>query len=281
MTSEFDPVVDFKRPEAAFLRPWMRALEPWRVLANPRFDGWENLPAERPLLFVGHHTLWGVLDVPLLWRELLFKKDIILRGLGDHAHFKVPYMREVLWRFGAVDGTRSNAHRLLERGACVLVFPGGAREVTRRKGEKYTLHWQGRTGWARLAIQHGCTIVPWATVGGDDVFDIVMDKDDIKRTRIGRALAWAGWRKDLFFPVIKGIGRTPLPKPARIYFRFLDPVRTHGYKGRVTDEAVDEVWAETKARIEAGIAQLLIERRTDPKRWRFLPTTFDDGLRDA
>jgi hypothetical protein len=35
----------------------------------------------------------------------------------------------------------------------VLVYPGGGREVAKRKGEKYQLLWKERVGFARLAIE--------------------------------------------------------------------------------------------------------------------------------
>ena len=34
----------------------------------------------------------------------------------------------------------------------VLVFPGGGRDMLKFKGEEYRLLWQGRSGFARLAI---------------------------------------------------------------------------------------------------------------------------------
>jgi hypothetical protein len=41
---------------------------------------------------------------------------------------------------------------LMRDGASILVFPGGAREAFERRGERYRLIWDGRTGFARLAI---------------------------------------------------------------------------------------------------------------------------------
>ncbi len=42
----------------------------------------------------------------------------------------------------------------MRRGELVMVFPGGAREVNKRKNERYKLV-ENRLGFARLAIQHG------------------------------------------------------------------------------------------------------------------------------
>lgn len=65
----------------------------------------------------------------------------------------------------------------MRRGELVMVFPGGAREVNKRKNERYKLVWKNRLGFARLAIQHGYPIVPFASVGAEHGIDIVLDNE--------------------------------------------------------------------------------------------------------
>jgi 1-acyl-sn-glycerol-3-phosphate acyltransferase len=139
----------------------MRALlRPWELVTDPVFFGTDSIPAAGPALFVGNHTIFGLLDLPLLINHVHRERGLFLRGLGDHAHFKVPVWREFLTRFGAVDGTRENARALLRDGEPVLVLPGGGREVAKRKGERYRLIWKQRMGFARLAIEARCPVVP-------------------------------------------------------------------------------------------------------------------------
>jgi 1-acyl-sn-glycerol-3-phosphate acyltransferase len=54
----------------------------------------------------------------------------------------------------------------MEDGRSILVFPGGGREVTKRRGEKYRLIWGERMGFARMAIECGYPIVPVASAAG-------------------------------------------------------------------------------------------------------------------
>ena len=42
-----------------------RLMGPARFVVDPHFFGVEDIPEDRPLLFVGNHTLYGVLDPPL------------------------------------------------------------------------------------------------------------------------------------------------------------------------------------------------------------------------
>jgi len=246
-------------------------LSPLRAVAQPKFVGLDRIPSRRPLLFVGNHTVWGVLDVPFLFAELYERKGIFLRGLGDHVHFQIPLWRDLLWKLGAVDGTREACSALMEAGEAVLVFPGGGREVAKRRGERYRLLWKERLGFARLAVQHACTIVPFAAVGIEDALDVVLDSSDLLRTPLGKAIQRLGFRVDLLPPIVKGIGPTPLPRPERLYFEMRDPVDPHAFATRAgDDDGVRALRDHVRAEVEAGIASLQAAREVDPDR-KLLP----------
>lgn len=57
----------------------------------------------------------------------------------------------------------------------VLLFPGGAREVVKRRGQEYQLLWKDTPDFVRLASKCGALIVPFAAVGADDAYDVVME----------------------------------------------------------------------------------------------------------
>jgi 1-acyl-sn-glycerol-3-phosphate acyltransferase len=245
-------------------------LEPWRLITAPKFVGFEHVPDARPLLFVGNHTVWGVLDVPFMFAELWQRKGIFLRSLADHFHFTVPFWRTFLSRYGAVDGTRETCAALMRAGESILVFPGGGREVAKRRGERYQLIWKERMGFARLAIEHGCTIVPFAAVGVEDALDVVLDSSDLLRTPVGRAFERRGFRVEVLPPLVKGIGPTPIPRPERLYFEFRPAIDPRAYGTAPTDEAARALRDRVKAEVEAGIASLLARQSQDPHR-RLIP----------
>jgi 1-acyl-sn-glycerol-3-phosphate acyltransferase len=237
-----------------------------RLLA-PHFVDVARIPNTKPLLFVGNHTIYGVLDVPFLIMGLFRQRGIYLRVLGDHIHFKIPVWREFIERYGVVDGNREACSELLRAGEHVLVFPGGAREVSKRKGEKYKLIWQQRLGFVRMAVQHGATVIPFAAVGADDALDVVVDADELLASPVGRVLDKLGVRKDAVLPLVKGIGPTPIPRPERLYFQFMPAVETEAYRGREDDDALCRQLREQVAQsIEEGIDALQSYRATDPKR---------------
>jgi 1-acyl-sn-glycerol-3-phosphate acyltransferase len=235
------------------------ALAPWRWLTAPRVYGIENVPLDRPVMFVGNHTLMGLLDVPVMLVELHDRLGLWPRPLGDHIHFFVPGWRELLAAFGTVEGTREHCRELMRAGESLLVFPGGAREVFKRRGERYRLLWDGRTGFARLAIEYGYPIVPFAAVGAEECYDILVDAGDLRR--LMPPLRWLP-RSDEAPPIVRGLGGTLLPRPQRFYFHFGTPVETHHLAG-LEDRACTMVRDQVRAAVETGIAFLQRERARD------------------
>ncbi|MEW5847547.1 MAG: lysophospholipid acyltransferase family protein [Myxococcota bacterium] len=254
-------------------------LEPWRRLLDPVFLGLENVPSERPLLFVGNHTLYGLWDIPLMIAELYWRQGIFLRSLGDHVHFQLPLWREMMSLYGVVDGTRQNCAQLMQQGECILVFPGGGREVAKRKGERYALFWKDRTGFARLAIRHRCTIIPFSAVGIDDALTVLYDADDMFNSPLGPLLAMSGVRREVLLPLVRGVGPTPVPRPERLYFRFGEPITTREFAGRSHDGAACcELRNRVKRAVEEGVHTLLSFRANDPHR-HFAPRLVRDVRR--
>jgi len=188
-----------------------------------------------------------------------------VRSLGENAHYAIPLWREALTLCGMVRGTRENVRALMDERQTVLVFPGGSREVNKRRGEKYQLMWKERIGFARLAIEYGYPIVPFAAVGAEEMLDIVIDESNAAFARLSDVVRkLTGWPMQ---PLVHGVGPTLLPHPERLYFWFGEPIDTARFEGRQDDdEAARAVRNEVKRAVEGGIDFLLAEREADPRR---------------
>ena len=259
----------FQAP-AALTMNWLTALP--RAWFQPCFVGLENVDLSKPALWVGNHTLYGLQDVPLLMQRLR-QEGVMLRGLGDRGHFKVPLWGKALVRAGMVMASPQQCAELMARGEHILVFPGGGREVMRRKGEAYRLIWKQRTGFARMAIEHGYDILPFAALGADETLDILCDADDIMASRPWRYLSqrWplaAMTRNgDMIPPLVKGLGPTLLPRPQRLYFGFGARIAPPRLAGSASEEILWALRQRVAASIEAQMELLQRVRAEDQPRW--------------
>eukprot|EP00658_Telonema_sp_P-2_P082295 TRINITY_DN8674_c0_g1_i1.p1 TRINITY_DN8674_c0_g1~~TRINITY_DN8674_c0_g1_i1.p1 ORF type:complete len:291 (+),score=52.26 TRINITY_DN8674_c0_g1_i1:298-1170(+) len=232
----------------------------YRAVLHPVFVHLDRIPeTSRPLLFVSNHTILGF-DFPLLLHGLYQRKGIFLRTLADHSHFQIPGNAEVMRSLlGAVDGTPRNIDLLMASGACIFVYPGGARETLKKTSDrKYELMWHDHLGFAKAAVRHGCTIIPVTNIGTEDMVDVVYDLP-------------LGW---LPIPFLSGSDRTlPVMKPKiealqRVYFTFGEPIPTEQHMGKDTDRRIlEQVRDATQQAIESGLEELRKIRSEDPKRY--------------
>jgi 1-acyl-sn-glycerol-3-phosphate acyltransferase len=152
-----------------------------------------------------------------------------------------------------VDGTREICSSLMEDGQPILVYPGGGHEVLKKKTDpRYTLMWKKRAGFAKLAVQHGYTIIPCCSVGTEDMLDVLVDIP-------------ADWfRADLSIPLIQPVSPSKIQK---VYFWFGEPIRTSHLQSQWNDDdVVWEIREQTRVAVESGIQQMLEYQKKDPFR---------------
>ncbi len=261
-----DPAA-FAPPSPAEVAAAEALLAPWRAITDPRIDGYEHVPQGGGYLLVGNHTTLGVFDVPFLVLGVYHRTGVLVRSLGERQHFRLPVWRDLLARFGTINGSREATRAVMRAGQPLLVFPGGGREVARRRGDHYPLVWRERIGFARLALEFGYPIVPVSMVGVDDMWDVVIDADD-DLMRPVRALAGRlDIDPEMVWPVVRGLGPTPLPRPQRIYGRIGPPIDARAFGSSWEDAAgARRLRDAAKAAITSGIEDLLAEREQDPER---------------
>jgi 1-acyl-sn-glycerol-3-phosphate acyltransferase len=239
-------------------------LDALRWYFAPEYLHLERVDRRRPTLFVGNHSLYGVLDVLLFADGLYRERGVVLRSLADRNHFKVPLWRDFVAQTGAVLGTRANCAELMRRGEHILVFPGGAREVFKHKGEAYQLIWKERFGFVQLAIKRGYTITPYATAGAEEAFDLLLDSADYMNTPLGRYLKRTGIADrylrggEEFPPIVRGLGLTAVPRPEKLYFSIGRPIDMARYRGQ---EENPEVLRRVRNRVGRSLEQLILELR--------------------
>jgi len=247
------------------------ALEPWteridlrvvaalrqlaRVVAvvHPvRLDGVEHLPAG-PALLVGNHGLLGY-ETLLFFDSVLARTGRMPLGLADRWFFRVPGLRDLLVRAGGMLGTAENARRALGRGDWVVAYPGGAREVLKcANSAKYRLQWAASHGFARLATELKIPIVPFASAGVDDTYDILASIRGSGRLLMQHA------KYDL--PVLWGLG--PFPRPVPFWFRFGPPIMPCARDSTPSADHTSDDTSELHSRAWTSAQRLLDELKLE------------------
>ncbi len=276
MTINIDQALNFEPPTRQESEKSFGLL---RRYFAPESIGVENIDPAKPTLFVGNHTRFGMLDVPLIAREIYLATGVYPRGLSDRVHYKVPYWRDALTRSGGVIGSREMCRALMEAGESIMVFPGGGREVWRGRDKNYQLLWQNRMGFARMALESGYSITPFCSVGPDEVFDVGIDGEDIMKSPLGNLIQSLSNTpkdklKESIVPIPRGIGLSALPRPEKFYFAFGKPIQATGKQAAAEDKKEQrKVQRQTAKSIDKLLAETLLhraQRKTEQSIWRRL-----------
>ena len=263
MTTDVNEALAFEPPPREKVE---NSLGLMRRYFSPETLGIEHIPTDEPTLFVGNHTRFGVIDIPLMTREVYLQTGVYPRGLSDRMHYRLPVWRDMIGKMGGVLGSREMCRAMMEAGESILVFPGGAREVTKGRGKNYQLLWESRLGFVRMAIESGYSITPFCSVGADEIFDVALDTSDILHSPVGAFLTGLlsdrfKPREDLEFPLPRGIGLSIIPRPEKFYFAFGKPIQTTRYAGRSEDTAVlKRVRKQTADAVEQLLAETMLHR---------------------
>lgn len=252
---EKQAIRSFKTPPEQMLYDFGKLM---RLYFTPYYEGLENIEASKPALYVCNHSIYGITDGFLFVDHVYKQTGAFIRPMVDNTHYKIPVWRNVLLDFSVVRGSRENCALLMENNAHILVFPGGMREILKRKEEKNTTVWKNRTGFAAMAMQYGYDIIPVACYGGDEAFDFVVDGKDIQKSIIGKLFAdkIEKWFKngEHLPPIVKGLG--PLPRPVNIYHKFGKRISTKEFQADYEDK---EAQLKVRNIVEAEVQNMLNE----------------------
>jgi 1-acyl-sn-glycerol-3-phosphate acyltransferase len=132
--------------------------------------GLGDVPASGPVLLVGNHSGGNMLPDTLVFTLAFSTYFGVERSFYQLAHNLVLTIPGLGWlrKFGTVAASHENAHKALQSGAALLVYPGGDYEVHRPIWERNRVDFNGRKGFLRLAIEEDVPIVPVVAIGGQE-----------------------------------------------------------------------------------------------------------------
>jgi 1-acyl-sn-glycerol-3-phosphate acyltransferase len=209
-----------------------RVLPMWRTVMDVYFRGevrgLQNIPEDGPCLLVGNHSGGTMIADTFVFAGEFYAHFGPHRRFHQLAHdiaARVPGTG--IRRWGTVAASHDNARRAFEKGAAVLVYPGGDYETFRPSWHSDQIEFGGRKGFIRLALENDVPIVPVVAVGGQETALFVT-----RGERLAEASGWARLTRIKVLPValappfgISLLDLPPrLPLPAKITVEVLPPI---------------------------------------------------------
>jgi len=226
--------------------------------------GLHLIPEDRGVLLVGNHS-GGNLTPDSIVFSLAFNTYFgVERGFYQLAHNLVVSMPGLGWmrKHGTVAASHENAHKALDSGAALLVYPGGDYEVHRPSWESAKVDFGGRKGFIRLALEEDVPIVPVVAIGGQETALFLSRGERLaKLLRLDKMFRLKVLPISLALPWGLNVGDmlSHLPLPAKITVEVLPPIDLREKYGRNPD--VDEVYDDLMKQMQTTLTGLQSERR--------------------
>ena len=212
--------------------------------------GIDRIPRGRVLL-VANHSGQVPMDGVLIATALMLDANPprFPRSMVEKWSAELPFVSTFFPRVGQVVGSPENARRLLGQEETLLVFPEGARGISKTFDQRYQLTDFG-LGFVRLALETQTPIVPVAVIGGEEQYPSIADLKPLARV-LGMPA----------FPLIPQlfVGMVaPLPTKYRLYFG--EPFWFDGDPDDDDSAIEQKVWL-VKSTIQSMVNRGLRERK--------------------
>ncbi|OKH69190.1 glycerol acyltransferase [Mycobacterium sp. SWH-M1] len=215
-----------------------------------------------PVLFVANHGFGGVVDLNVF----------AVRAALDELHLDRPLTiltHQLAWTLGvgrlfeplgARPASRDSAVEAFEAGHHVLVFPGGDKDAAKTFEERNLVKFDGRTGFAKLALEQKVPIVPVVTAGAGESLLVLSSGERLARAlRLDKILRVKALPVSVSVPWglnVGAVGMLPyLPLPTKLVTRVLAPMIA----------ADDETAEQFAGRVESAMQNAMTELTRDRK----------------
>ena len=230
--------------------------------------GFDRVPEDGPVLFVGNHSGGNMTPDSMVFMLAFNTYFGVERPVYALAHALVtswPVIGKLAAKWGIITAGPQAARAALDRGACVLVYPGGDVDAHRPWTARHEIRFDGRKGFLRLAKETGAPIVPVVSVGGHDTYLPLTDGRRLaKLLRLDKLARLKVLPISLALPWGLNVGDFGghLPLPAKIRMEVLDPIDVVDRFGEEADS--DAAYDYVTDRMQEALTALAAERLAPP-----------------
>lgn len=205
-------------------------------------------------LIIANHSGQLPFDGAVIGGSLLLDRDPprMARSMVEKFATSLPFFGTLCNRCGQVTGLPDNCRRLLDADECVLVFPEGARGISKPFSERYRMTAFGQ-GFMRLALETGAPIVPVAVVGAEEQTINLIDI-----APLAKLLGMPAAPLTPLMPLLGPLAMLPAPVKYRVYFG--EPMHFTGDPND-DDAVIGGKVAKVRAAIQAMLDKGLAERK--------------------
>jgi 1-acyl-sn-glycerol-3-phosphate acyltransferase len=233
-------------------------------------EGWEQIP-DGQVMFVGSHN--GGMAAPDMFMMLYdwfnrFGTERLIYGLMHPKVWDVyPLLASTAEWAGAIPAHPKMALAALDRGASILVYPGGAQDVFRPFHQRGYIHLGARKSFIKIALQRRLPIVPAVSWGAHDTLLVLADIYPLMQLLHKQGMPWLLGIDPEVFPIYLGLpwglafGPLPnIPWPQPIATRIGTPIYFDRYGADAARDRsfVDACYAQVHQHMQKELDQLMV-----------------------
>lgn len=217
---------------------------------------------DRPALIVANHGFGGVVDLNVL------ALATVLDQLEDRRHVTF-LVHQLAWTLGfgrvaealgCVPGSAAAVDRAFAARGHVAVFPGGDIDAAKSTKDRNLVTFAGRSGFARMAMEHDVPVVPVVTAGAGESLLVLHDGQPLARAlRLPHLLRVKALPVSLTFPWGLNVGIAGMlpyaPLPTKLVTAVLAPMTPED------GETAADFAARVESAMQARLTELTAHRR--------------------
>lgn len=226
-----------------------------------------DVPDGASLIVANHNAMTGMPDMfchmVAWWRRYGFARPVY--GLMHDLPIQTPIAGAWFNAAGAISADPDVARRAVDRGAAVLVFPGGDLDACKPHRARYRIDFGERRGYIRLALRANVPIVPLVSAGAHDSLWLWTDG-----RRIAKLLGLPRRARSNVFPIglalpfgaVLGLPYPHVPLPVKIHTRILRAIDLGGTPASADDaEFVERCHQRVLAAMQSAMDDLARQGR--------------------